>query len=52
VLGYKGLGGDPHCGVSHLLSFVFIGGAFWLLSTAWNVRYHAQRRQALADQGP
>jgi protein-S-isoprenylcysteine O-methyltransferase Ste14 len=40
LLGDKGLG------------FVFIGGGFWLLSTAWNVLYHAQRRQALADQGP
>jgi len=52
LLGDKGLGGDPHFGVFHLLSFAFIGGGFWLLSTAWNVLYHAQRRQALAEQGP
>ena len=52
LLGDKGLGSDPHFGAFHLLSFVFIGGGFWLLSTAWNVLHHAQRRQALAEQGP
>lgn len=52
LLGDKGFGGDPHFGVSHLLSFAFIGGGFWLLSSAWNVLYHAQRRQVLATQGP
>lgn len=26
--------GDPHGGVMHILSFVFIGGGFWLLSNA------------------
>jgi protein-S-isoprenylcysteine O-methyltransferase Ste14 len=52
LLGDKGLGGDPHFGVLHLLSFAFIGGGYWLLSNAWNVLYHAQRRQVLATQGP
>ena len=52
LLGDKGFGGDPHFGVLHLLSFVFIGGGFWLLSGAWNVLYHAQRRKRLATQGP
>lgn len=52
LLGDSGLGGDPHFGVFHLLSFAFIGSGFWLLSSAWNVLYHAQRRQALATQGP
>lgn len=52
LLGDSGLGGDPHFGVFHLLSFAFIGSGFWLLSNAWNVLYHAQRRQALATQGP
>jgi protein-S-isoprenylcysteine O-methyltransferase Ste14 len=52
LLGDTGLGGDPHFGVFHLLSFAFIGSGFWLLSNAWNVLYHAQRRQTLATQGP
>lgn len=52
LLGDKGIGGDPHFGVFHLLSFAFIGGGFWLLSNAWNVLYHAQRRQILAVSGP
>jgi len=52
LLGDSELGGDPHFGVFHLLSFAFIGSGFWLLSSAWNVLYHAQRRQALATQGP
>ncbi|WP_442774665.1 methyltransferase family protein [Sphaerotilus montanus] len=52
LLGDSGLGGDPHFGVFHLLSFAFIGSGFWLLSNAWNVLYHAQRRQVLATQGP
>ena len=34
LLGDKGLGGDPHFGVFHLLSFLSIGGGFWLLSSA------------------
>jgi protein-S-isoprenylcysteine O-methyltransferase Ste14 len=49
LLGEKG---DPHFGALHIASFVFIGGGFWLLSSAWNVLYHAQRRDALAVAGP
>ena len=52
LLGDKGCGGDPHSGVLHLLSYAFLGGGFWLLSSAWNVLYHAQRRQMLAVSGP
>ncbi len=44
--------GDPHFGVLHIASYVFLGGGFWLLSSAWNVLYHAQRRQSLATAGP
>jgi protein-S-isoprenylcysteine O-methyltransferase Ste14 len=44
--------GDPHGGVMHILSFVFIGGGFWLLSNAWHVLYQAQRRHELATTGP
>ena len=52
LLGDKGFGGDPHSCVLHLLSYAFLGGGFWLLSSAWNVLYHAQRRQTLAVSGP
>ncbi len=44
--------GDPHGGILHLLSYVFIGAGFWLLSSSWHVLYHAQRRHELATQGP
>jgi protein-S-isoprenylcysteine O-methyltransferase Ste14 len=49
LLGAKG---DPHFGVLHIASYVFLGGGFWLLSSAWNVLYHAQRRHSLAMAGP
>ncbi len=49
LLGSKG---DPHFGVLHLASYVLLGGGFWLLSSAWNVLYQAQRQQALATAGP
>ena len=39
--------GAPHFGVPHIASYVFLGGGFWLLSSAWNVLYHAQRRQSV-----
>lgn len=43
---------NPHFGPFHLLSFAFIGGGFWLLSSAWQVLYAAQRKRALATAGP
>ena len=47
-----GLGGDAHFSAPHLLSFVFIGGGFILLSAAWKVLYAAQRTHTLATTGP
>ena len=49
LLGEKG---DPHFGVLHIASYVFLGGGFWLLSSAWHVLYHSQRRHGLATVGP
>lgn len=42
---------NPHFGPFHMLSFLFIGGGFWLLSDAWAVLYANQRRGALATTG-
>ena len=49
LLGEKG---DPHFGLLHIASYVFLGYGFYLLSSAWNVLYSAQRRGALAVTGP
>ena len=43
---------NPHFGPFHILSFVFIGGGFVLISAAWKVLYDAQQRRALATTGP
>ena len=44
--------GNPHFGVLHIASYVFLGFGFYLLSSAWNVPYQAQRRKALAVASP
>ncbi len=49
LLGWKG---DPHTDPLHMLSVVFIGGGFILLSAAWKVLYQAQRSHQLATTGP
>jgi protein-S-isoprenylcysteine O-methyltransferase Ste14 len=43
---------NPHFGPFHFLSFVFIGGGFWLLSAAWRVLWANQRHGTLAATGP
>jgi protein-S-isoprenylcysteine O-methyltransferase Ste14 len=48
LLGEKG---DAHFGPLHIASYVFLGYGFYLLSTAWNVLYHAQRHDRLATTG-
>ncbi|ARS28370.1 methyltransferase family protein [Sphingomonas sp. KC8] len=42
---------NPHFGPFHLLSFVFIGGGFTLIASAWNTLYAAQRDGVLATTG-
>ena len=42
---------NPHFGPFHILSFIFIGGGFILISAAWKVLYEAQKRRQLATTG-
>jgi protein-S-isoprenylcysteine O-methyltransferase Ste14 len=42
---------NPHFGPFHILSFVFIGAGFWLISAAWPILYRAQRDGVLATSG-
>jgi len=42
---------NPHFGPFHILSFVFIGGGFMLISAGWKVLYEAQRQHRLAVTG-
>lgn len=43
---------DPHISPFHLLSYVFIGGGFWVVSKAWPVLFRAVERDELATDGP
>ena len=43
---------DPHLSPFHLVSYVFIGGGFWLIASAWKVLLEAQRAGRLALMGP
>ena len=49
MLGWQG---DPHFSPFHLLSYIFIGGGFLLISASWKVLYGAQRERCLATIGP
>ena len=42
---------NPHFGPFHVLSFVFIGGGFALISAGWKVLYAAHRQHTLATTG-
>lgn len=46
-----GLKGDPHFGLLHILSTVFIVAGFLLLGSAWRILYAAQREGRLATTG-
>ena len=43
---------DPHLSPFHLASYVFIGGGFWLIATAWQVLHEAAQQDRLATTGP
>jgi protein-S-isoprenylcysteine O-methyltransferase Ste14 len=42
---------NPHFGPFHILSFVFIGGGFVVISAGWRALYSAQQANALASTG-
>jgi len=42
---------NPHAGPFHILSFIFIGAGFILISTGWNELYKAQKSRRLATTG-
>ncbi len=43
---------NPHFGPFHVLSIVFIGGGFLLISAGWRVLHAAQKTQQMAVDGP
>lgn len=49
MLGWKT---NPHFGPFHMLSFLLIGGGFWLISVSWHLLWKAQRDGEMAVSGP
>lgn len=47
-----GVKGDPHLNLIHIISYVFILGGLYLLSSAWPVLYKARKNHELATTGP
>lgn len=43
---------NPHFGPFHIVSSILIGAGFWLLASAWQRLYTAQRAHKLATAGP
>ncbi len=46
-----GWNGDPHFSPFHMISWVLIGGGFWLMSAAWRQLWQAAREDRLATGG-
>ncbi|WP_204245339.1 isoprenylcysteine carboxylmethyltransferase family protein [Methanosarcina horonobensis] len=44
--------GDPHLNLIHFISYIFILGGLYLLSSAWDVLYKARKNHELATTGP
>jgi methanethiol S-methyltransferase len=42
---------NPHAGPFHILSYIFIGGGFILISAGWKVLFDAQQKHELATSG-
>lgn len=49
LVGWKG---DPHISPFHIASWIFIGGGFWLIATAWTRLHAAAQAGRLATDGP
>ena len=46
-----GLKTNPHAGPFHILSYIFIGGGFILISVGWKALYDAQQQHRLETSG-
>ena len=44
--------GDPHFGILHTLSYVWIIGGLILISASWKILYQATKKHAIAKHGP